>query len=86
MPRCYKQDSWSNELVVGQSPAGENVSTETVDNIGIRHQATTGEDAAYWEDLVHAVVNYKLFELAIALLLLVAVFNKRNYKLKPRLY
>jgi hypothetical protein len=24
VPRCYKQDSWSNELVVRQSPDGKN--------------------------------------------------------------
>jgi hypothetical protein len=31
--RCM-QDSWSNELVVGQSPAGKNVSTEADDIVG----------------------------------------------------
>jgi hypothetical protein len=31
---------------MGQSPAGKNVSTETEDIVGIRHQATTGEDIA----------------------------------------
>jgi hypothetical protein len=46
VPRCYKQDSWSNELVVGQSPAGKNVSTEAEGIVEIRHQATTGEDTA----------------------------------------
>jgi hypothetical protein len=30
----YKRGSWSNELVVGQSPAGEKVSTEAADIIG----------------------------------------------------
>jgi hypothetical protein len=39
-------DSWSSELVVRQSPAGKNVSTEAEDVVGIRHQATTGEDIA----------------------------------------
>jgi hypothetical protein len=46
VPRCHKQDSWSNELVVRQSPAGKNVSTEAKDLVGIRHQATTGENTA----------------------------------------
>jgi hypothetical protein len=44
--RFYKQDSWSNELVVRQSPAGKNASTEAYDIVGIRRQATTGEDKA----------------------------------------
>jgi hypothetical protein len=43
-PSAWDLDSWSNELVVRQSPAGKNVSTEAEDIIGIRHQATTGED------------------------------------------
>jgi hypothetical protein len=37
-------DSSSNELVVRQSPAGKNMSTEAEDIVGIRHQVTTGED------------------------------------------
>jgi hypothetical protein len=37
---------WSSGLVVGQSPAGKNVSTEAEEIFGIRHQATTGEDTA----------------------------------------
>jgi hypothetical protein len=37
-------DSWSNELAVGQSPAGKNVNMEVEDIVGIRHQAMTGED------------------------------------------
>jgi hypothetical protein len=43
VPRCYKQDNWSNELVVGQSPAGKNVSTKAEDIVQVCHQATTGE-------------------------------------------
>jgi hypothetical protein len=46
MPKCYKQDSWSNELVGGQSPAGKNLSTEAEDTVGIIDQAITGEDKA----------------------------------------
>jgi hypothetical protein len=57
MPKCYKQDSWSNESIVGQSPAGKNVSTEAEDIVGIRHQAATGEDTADREDLLRAVMN-----------------------------
>jgi hypothetical protein len=44
VPRYYDQDSWSNELFVRQSPIDKNVSTETEDIVGIRHQTTTGED------------------------------------------
>jgi hypothetical protein len=33
-----------NELAVGQSPGGRNVSTEADNIVEIRHQATTGED------------------------------------------
>jgi hypothetical protein len=46
VPRCYKQDSWSNELVVRQSSAGKNVSKEVEYIVEIRHQATTDEDTA----------------------------------------
>jgi hypothetical protein len=35
------QGSCINELVVGQLPAGKNVSTEAEDIVEIRHQATT---------------------------------------------
>jgi hypothetical protein len=34
------QRYWSNVLVVGQSPAGKNVSTKAEDIVGFRHQAT----------------------------------------------
>jgi hypothetical protein len=40
------QDSWNNELVVRQSPAGKNVSTEAGGIFEIHHQATIGEDTA----------------------------------------
>jgi hypothetical protein len=36
----------NHEVVVGQSPAGKNVSTEGEDIVGIRHKATTGKAAA----------------------------------------
>jgi hypothetical protein len=39
-------DSWSNELVVGQSPSGKNASTEAEGIVRICHQTTTGEDTA----------------------------------------
>jgi predicted ThiF/HesA family dinucleotide-utilizing enzyme len=40
---------------------------EAEDIVGIRHQATIGEDKADWEDLVRAAVNCRMRELAIAL-------------------
>jgi hypothetical protein len=67
--RCYRQDSWSNESVVRQLPAGKNVITKAEDIVSIRHQATIGKDmkTADWEDLVHDLVNCRVYELAIAL-------------------
>jgi hypothetical protein len=44
VPRCYKQDNWTNELVVRQSPAGKHVSTEAEDIVGARHHTTTAKD------------------------------------------
>jgi hypothetical protein len=35
--------------------------------IGSRYQVTTGDDTADWEELVLAVVNCRVYELAIAL-------------------
>jgi hypothetical protein len=64
---CYKQNNWSNEFVVGQSSAGKNVNMEAEDIVGIRNKAKTGEDTAEWEDLVRAVVNCRVRELAITL-------------------
>jgi hypothetical protein len=52
---------------MGQAPAGKNVSTEVVDIVEIRHQATTGEDTADWEDLIHAVMNCRMRKLALSL-------------------
>jgi hypothetical protein len=49
-------NSWSNELVVRQSPAGKNVSTKAEDITEICHQATTGEVTAGREDLVCPLV------------------------------
>jgi hypothetical protein len=37
------------------------------DIVRIRYQATTGENAADWEDLVRAVVNCRVCELEIKL-------------------
>jgi hypothetical protein len=76
VPRCYKQGKWRNELFMRQSPAGKNMSLEAEDIVEIRHQATTGEDTADWEDLVRAVVNCRVCELAIALWLLVVMICK----------
>jgi hypothetical protein len=67
VPGCYKQDSWSNEWVMRQSPVGGNMSMEAEDSVGIHHQAMTGEDTADWEDLVLAVGNCRVCELAIVL-------------------
>jgi hypothetical protein len=47
-------DSWNNELVVRQSPAGMNLSTEAEDIVGILHQASTGEDIATSEDFIYS--------------------------------
>jgi hypothetical protein len=85
MPKHYKQDNWSNELVVGWSPAGKKMSMEAEDTVGIHHQATTGENPANWEDLVNAVVNCRMCELVIALVTCsydLQVFNKSNYQSK----
>jgi hypothetical protein len=67
MLRCYNWGSSSNELVVGQSPAGKIVSTEEKDIIEIRHQATTGETTADRKNLLRAIVNCRVCALAIAL-------------------
>jgi hypothetical protein len=56
-PRCFKQGSWSNELVVRQSSAGKNVTAEAEVIVGIRHQPTTGVEVAKWEDFMCAVVT-----------------------------
>lgn len=48
-----------------QSPASKNVNTEAENIVGIRYQATTGVDTADCEDLVLAVANCTLGELAI---------------------
>jgi hypothetical protein len=50
-------DIWSNELVVRQSSVGKNVSSNAEDIVAIRHQATTGEDIANWEDFMCAAVT-----------------------------
>jgi hypothetical protein len=54
-------------IAVGQSPAGKNVGTEAQDIVRIRHQATIGEDTVDSEDLIRAIVNCRVCELAIAL-------------------
>jgi hypothetical protein len=43
---CYKQDRWSNEFVVRQSPADKKVNTKEEDIIRIRQKATTNKDTA----------------------------------------
>jgi hypothetical protein len=62
-----KSQSNSDALVAGQSPGGKYISTEAEDIVGIRHQATSGEDTADWEDLVPAVVSWRVCELVISL-------------------
>jgi hypothetical protein len=57
-------DSWSNERVVRQSPAGENVSAEAEDIVAILYQATTGKDIINLEDLACPVVRSRVRELA----------------------
>jgi hypothetical protein len=42
-PPVWELVSWSNELVVGQSPASKNLSTETADIVGISNKVTTSE-------------------------------------------
>jgi hypothetical protein len=61
---------------VGRSPAAKNVSTEAEGIVGIRHQATTGEDTADCKELVRTVVNCRVPELAIELELLVVANSK----------
>jgi hypothetical protein len=53
----WVEESWSNKLVVTQSPACKKVSMEAEDIVGIYHQATTGEDIANWEDFMCVVVT-----------------------------
>jgi hypothetical protein len=44
-PPAWELFSLSNELIVGQLPAGKNVGNKAEDIIWISHQATTGEDS-----------------------------------------
>jgi hypothetical protein len=67
VPRLHKGSIVHCDLVVGESPSNRNVNTEAVDIVGIRHQTMAGEATPDWEQLVRAVVNYRVFELAIAL-------------------
>jgi hypothetical protein len=43
-PPAWESVSWSSELVLRQSTAGKNVSTEAEDFVGVRREATTGEE------------------------------------------
>jgi hypothetical protein len=47
-----------------RQPASKNVSTKAEDIVEIRHQTTTSEDTADWEDSVRAVVNWRECKLA----------------------
>jgi hypothetical protein len=73
-----RAESWSNELGERQSPVGKEVSAEAEDIVGIRYQATTGEDVVSWEDLACAVVRIKVRKLVRALNLLVAAIYKSS--------
>jgi hypothetical protein len=42
---------------------------EAEDSVGIHHQEMTGEETADWEDLVHAVMNCSVCELAISVII-----------------
>jgi hypothetical protein len=66
-PPAWEIFSWSSELVLRQSPACKNVIMEAKNTVELRHQATTGEDTVDSEDLVRAVVNCRVCELAIVL-------------------
>jgi hypothetical protein len=64
----YKQEHYnlvSCETVTGQY--GCEHGSWGIDGVGSRYQTTTDEDTADWKDLVRAVVNCRVCELAIAL-------------------
>jgi hypothetical protein len=66
-PHCCKSLCSNTELVVRQLLASKNVNMEAEGSVVL--EAVTqqcGEDTADWEDLVCAVVNYKVWELAVA--------------------
>jgi hypothetical protein len=48
-------------VLLRQSPAGKNVSMEPEDTVEFRRQAAAGEDTVDWEDLVCAVVIYRVY-------------------------
>jgi hypothetical protein len=76
---------------VRQSPAGKNVSMEAEDIVGIRHQATIGEEIANWEDFVCAVVTvfFGVCKLSATVVVICSyvllAFNKSDYQPEPRL-
>jgi hypothetical protein len=61
--------SWSNVWVVRESPVSKDVIVEAEEARVLEavNQTTTSEDTADWEDLVRAVVNCRVCELALAL-------------------
>jgi hypothetical protein len=67
----FEAGSWGMGIVL--EPRGRGKS-----RVGSRYRATTGEDTAVWEDLIHAVVNHWVCELARALQLLVVMFRKSS--------
>jgi hypothetical protein len=75
-------------LVVGQPPAGKNVSTEAEDIVGIRHQATTGKDTADWEGSTYCSELHSVWISDSAIVTCghdLQVVNKSNYQFKHRL-
>jgi hypothetical protein len=61
--RKFTQSSrYRHGLCAKQSPVSKNVSTEAEDTVGIRYQATTGEDTEDWEDLESVVVICKVYK------------------------
>jgi hypothetical protein len=59
-PLLLEAGSWGTGIVREHRVRGMSV-------VGIGYYATTSEDAADWEDLVHAVVNCSVCELVIVL-------------------
>jgi hypothetical protein len=53
-----RADSWSNELVVRETPAAKDVSTEAEDTVENRYQVTTREDITKWYDSVCSSEKY----------------------------
>jgi hypothetical protein len=75
-PGAFRAESWvrgehleEQEAVSSFPPFSEDVNMEAKDMVGIRHQATTGEDIENWEDFMCAVVTV-IFEVFNSMTLL----------------